>query len=205
MKYYVNYIIPLLFLLFVYSCSTEPIETGPYSNSYYCDLNGEEYSNSYYHYLYCNPEGVTLYDSLKKESDFIGRYGRFFECRDTINLPHNFPHKYYTLEYNTYNGFFLSDNAFDFKFSRGRKYASNVSGPFLSSENYFLSPVRCVIEYENDSTKDVVKKHFVDTIPSTFFTPDPIELFEKATTCEEQIANLRYFYELCKNWNEQHM
>lgn len=38
-----------------------------------------------------------------------------------------------------------------------------------------------------------------------FFTPDPIELFEKATTCEEQIANLRYFYELCKDWNEQHM
>lgn len=198
MKYFISF----LLLLLVYSCSTEPIETGPYSNSYYCDLNGETYSNSYYHYLYCNPEGVTLYDSLKKESDFIGRYGRFFECRDTIN----FPHKRYTLEYNTYNGFFLSDNAFDLRFSRGRKYAPNVSGSFLSSENYFLSPVRCsVIEYENDSTKDVVKKDFVDTIPSTFFTPDPIELFEKATTCEEQIANLRYFYELCKDWNEQHM
>ena len=149
MKYFISF----LLLLLVYSCSTEPIETGPYNNSYYCELNGETYSNSYYHYLYCNPEGVTLYDSLKKESDFIGRYGRFFECRDTINLPHNFPHKYYTLEYNTYNGFFLSDNAFDFKFSRGRKYASNVSGPFLSSENYFLSPVRCVIEYENDNCK----------------------------------------------------
>lgn len=201
MKYYVNYIIPLLFLLFVYSCSTEPIETGPYSNIYYCDLNGEKYSKGFMYEYYCNPNRVTLYDSLKKESDFIGRYGRFFECRDTIN----FPHIYYTLEYNTYNGFFLSDNAFDFQFSRGSKYASNVIGSFLSSENYFLSPVRCVIEYENDSTKDVVKKHFVDTIPSTFFTPDPIELFEKATTCEEQIANLRYFYELCKDWNEQHM
>ncbi len=202
MKYYVNYIIPLLFLLLVYSCSTEPIEPGPYSNIYYCDLNGEEYSESYFYKYYCNPDRVKLYDSLKKESDFISQYGHFVKCRDTINSLH----KRYTFEYNTYNGFFQFDNAFDFKISRGNRFASNVVGNFLSSENYFTSPVRCrVIEYENDSTKDVVKKDFVDTIPSTFFTPDPIELFEKATTCEEQIANLRFFYELCKDWNEQHM
>ena len=54
MKYYVNYIIPLFFLLFVYSCSTEPIETGPFNRYFYCELNGAVFTEELVYNYYCN-------------------------------------------------------------------------------------------------------------------------------------------------------
>ena len=176
MKYFISF----LLLLLVYSCSTEPIETGPY-NSYYCELNGETYSNSYYHYLYCNPEGVILWDSLVKWNDFVLSYAHGFSCSDSLNQS-------FHLSYNTYlrnvQIMIKTDSAL-VRLDRDSAYTSDGEKR--------MAPFRCLLD--NLRTKE----RFADTIPETFFSTDPIEIFESVTTCEEQIANLWPFYELCKD------
>ena len=72
---------------------------------------------------------------------------------------------------------------------RGNIYAFDKVGLFLSSEDYFLNPIRCrIVDYERDDGKRVVVNDVIDTIPSTFFTPDPIETIDSASTCDELIA-----------------
>ena len=40
----------------------------------------------------------------------------------------------------------------------------------------------------------------IDTIPSAFFTADPIETIDSASTCDELIPIFQSFYEICREW-----
>ena len=174
MIYYVNYFISLLFLLFVYSCSTEPIETGPFHDWYYCELNNVSFDSWSEYDFYCNSEGIQIYDSLIKENKYIAQFYHKTECLDSIKQSHY-------LDYNTITGYFhymMSSEKLFFEFKRGNIYAFDKVGLFLSSE-----------------VNDVI-----DTIPSTFFTPDPIETIDSASTCDELIAIFQSFYEICREW-----
>lgn len=201
MKYYVNYIIPLLFLLFVYSCSTEPIETGPFNRYFYCELNGAVFTEELVYNYYCNADGVILYDSLKMASAFVSQFAHSVECKNT----EEFAHSHYSLLYNTYTGYFsltaTSEKNF-FKFERGRFFSSRGDHVlFYSGENNFFDPIKCrIVDYERDDGKRVVVNDVIDTIPSAFFTADPIETINSASTCDELIPIFQSFYETCREW-----
>ena len=197
MIYYVNYFISLLFLLFVYSCSTEPIETGPFHDWYYCELNNVSFDSWSEYDFYCNSEGIQIYDSLIKENKYIAQFYHKTECLDSIKQSHY-------LDYNTITGYFhymMSSEKLFFEFKRGNIYAFDKVGLFLSSEDYFLNPIRCrIVDYERDDGKRVVVNDVTDTIPSAFFTADPIETIDSASTCDELIAIFQSFYEICREW-----
>lgn len=189
---YRKYILFLLSLL-AWSCSTEPISTGPYS--YFCELNYVDYRNGYLYEYYCNPEGVKLYDSLKKESEFVSQYEHYVECKDTVD----YLYKKFTLHFNSYTGFFyidVSSSSFFFHLERGYRFSPNVLGSFLTKEKYFSDLV--YYRYRDNVIDD--KNIFSDKIPSSLFTTDPVESFEKAQTCDEQIALVQSFYEICRDW-----
>ena len=52
MKYFISF----LLLLLVYSCSTEPVETGPFHDSYYCEFDERYYPNLSTYYQDCKEE-----------------------------------------------------------------------------------------------------------------------------------------------------
>ena len=193
MKYFISF----LLLLLVYSCSTEPVETGPFHDSHYCELNNVSFDSWSEYDFYCNSEGIQIYDSLIKENKYITQFYHKTECLDSIKQSHY-------LDYNTITGYFhymMSSEKLFFEFKRGNFYASDKVGLFLSSEDYFLNPIRCrMVDYERDDGKRVVVNDVIDTIPSAFFTADPIETIDSASTCDELIPIFQSFYEICREW-----
>lgn len=174
----------IFLMLILIACSTEPISTGPYHYANQCDLNGVVYYDEIAYNVWCNPEGVKLYDSLKRESDFVKQFYVDERCIDnTIR---------YTLIYNTYTGqfqFMKSNGEEHFECDRGNIYVlglQTISTPFFSGENYFQAPSRCVFWCGDNFV--------VDTIPSDFFTIDPVKSLENVT-CEDKIAVVQSVYE----------
>jgi hypothetical protein len=182
-----------LVLFLLTACPDPPRARGPGSGldrPHYCELNDILYNGGVAYEAYCNPEGVKLYDSLKKDDEFAKQFYVEKKCKDTLN------HRSYSLSYNSYTNYFdlmlVEEKSFN-EMEKGHLYVMGQYCKFQTIEDMSADSIRClIVNDENDDLK------FLTIVPGELFPMDSIKILDEAETCEEQIAIVLSLFEMCE-------
>lgn len=175
--------------LFLLVACSKPTDPGDYSRIRYCDLNGVPYAGIFTYEAYCNPEGVKLYDSLKKQDEFVSQFYYERECTDSLN--HHF-----ILHYNSYSSYFdlilMKGKSFN-EMVKGHLYVIGQRCKFQTMEDLSSDSIRCLLV--NEENEDLKIGSYIS---SELFPMDSIKILEEAESCEEQIAIAQSLFEMCE-------